>query len=135
MCDIFHFQESAQNKKIIFDEPNSEVVGKTTRKSKALFDDDEADDFDYEKSFEIKKQYEGEKGARLQKLQSRFQNDQRFKMNENFLDDANDDDVEGNEIEDVDETAESTTDERKWQYDMLESVIGKKLQPEVGKKK
>lgn len=54
-------------------------------------------------------------------------------MNENFLDDGNDDDAEGNEIED--ETVESTTDERKWQYDMLESVIGKKLQPEVGKKK
>lgn len=53
-------------------------------------------------------------------------------MNENFLDDNNDD--EGNEIEEVVDTTESKNDERKWQYDMLESVIGKKLQPEVKKK-
>lgn len=69
----------------------------------------------------------------MQKLQSRFQNDQRFKMNEKFLDD-NDDDAEGNEIEAVDDTEDAKSDERKWQYEMLESVIGKKLQAEVKKK-
>lgn len=132
---IFYFQESAKNNKIIFDEPNPEV-NNVTKKSKALFDDeaDDDDDFDYKKNFEIKKQYEGEQGARLQKLQSRFQNDQRFKMNENFLDDNGD--VEGNEIEEFHDTVESSaTDERKWQYEMLESVIGKKLQPAEMKKK
>ncbi len=99
-------------------------------------DDEDADDnVDYGKSFEIKKQYEGEKGARLQKLQSRFQNDQRFKMNENFLDDGEDGDNVDETMEEVDEAVDSQTDERKWQYDMLESVIGKKLQPPQVKKK
>lgn len=102
--------------------------------SKPLFDDDddEDDDFDYKKNFEIKKQYQGEKGARLQKLQSKFQNDQRFNMNEKFLDDNEDGDVEEEEY--VADGAESKTDERKWQYDMLESVMGKKIQPNEKKK-
>lgn len=68
----------------------------------------------------------------MQKLQSRFQNDQRFKMNEQFLDDN--DEAEGNEDEEIEDTVDVTTDERKWQYDMLESVIGKRLQPDVKKK-
>lgn len=125
-----YLEVSAQNKKIIFDEPNSET-GNVKKKAK-LFDDDAEDDndFDYAKSFEIKKQYEGEKGARLQKLQSRFQNDQRFNMDEKFLDD----DVAENKVEGFDDNAESKSDERQWQYDMLESVMGKKLQPEPKKK-
>lgn len=103
------------------------------KKSQPLFeeDGDDDDDVDYAKSFENKNQYEGKRGARLQKLQSRFQGDQRFKMNENFLDD-NDGDVIVDETERVDEVADS--DERKWQYDMLESVIGKKLQSVTKKK-
>lgn len=68
----------------------------------------------------------------MQKLQSRFQNDQRFNMNEKFLDDN--DDVEEQEAEGFGDTDESKNDERKWQYDMLESVIGKKLQPDAKKK-
>lgn len=126
-------QSSNQNKKIVFDEPSTAVTsGKTSSKSNRLFDDEDADDddgYDYQKSFELKKEYEGEKGARLQKLQSRFQADQRFKMNENFLED----DDEGDN-EPVENPAEPQDDERKWQYDMLESVIGKKLQPDVKKK-
>lgn len=135
MVPWFIFQGSATNKKIIFDEPTSEIVPKASKKSKPLFDDDDADDdeFDYSKNFEVKKQYEGESGARLQKLQSRFQNDQRFKMNENFLDDNGD--ANGNEMEEVDEPeTDEKLDERKWQYDMLESVMGKKLQPDTKKK-
>lgn len=53
-------------------------------------------------------------------------------MNEKFLDDN--DDAEDKEPEEFVGTVESTNDERKWQYDMLESVIGKKLQPDVKKK-
>ncbi|KAJ6634220.1 putative RNA-binding protein [Pseudolycoriella hygida] len=123
--------ESTKTNKIIFDEPTTESDGKSEMKTKTLFDDDaDDDDLDFEKSFEVKRQYEGEKGARLQKLQSRFANDQRFKMNENFLDDNDDDmDVEVQEVQE-----ETQSDERKWQYDILESVIGKKLQPEIKRK-
>lgn len=53
-------------------------------------------------------------------------------MNEKFLDDN--DDVEEQEAEGFGDTDESKNDERKWQYDMLESVIGKKLQPDAKKK-
>lgn len=50
-------------------------------------------------------------------------------MNENFLDDNSD--ADGNEVEEIVE--DSKSDERQWQYDMLESVIGKKLQSEIKK--
>lgn len=53
-------------------------------------------------------------------------------MNENFLDD--DGDAEHIANESAGDVNDSKSDERRWQYDMLESVIGKKLQPDVKKK-
>lgn len=93
-------------------------------KGKLLFDDDDEMEQDYGNSFAIKQQYEGEDGARLLKLQSKFKNDKRFDMNEKFLEqNENDDRIGGNETTNVEED-----DERKWQYGILETVMGKKIQ-------
>lgn len=96
---------------------------------KALFDDeDDVANEDYSKDFEIKEQYQGEKGARLLKLQSRFKNDKRFKMDEQFWDDE--DETAGTVEEPAQQNGggEGEDDERQWQYGILESVMGKQIQ-------
>lgn len=79
------------------------------------------------------------------KLQSRFQGDSRFQMDSKFLEDSDNDDMDEdankrkaafkmNETKSKEgETAED--DERRWQYNILESVMGKKLYHEPTKKK
>lgn len=120
----------------------------STSKKPSLFNDDEEYDEnaeDYAKDFQIKEQFFGEKGQKLMKLQSRFQGDSRFKMDSNFLEDGDNDDVDedsnkrktafnmnGTESKEG-ETAED--DERRWQYNILESVMGKKVYHEPTKKK
>lgn len=121
----------------------------TTLQKPSLFNDNEDGDEnaeDYAKDFQIKEQFFGEKGQKLMKLQSRFQSDSRFKMDSKFLDDSDNDDMDEdasikqkiasktNETECKEgETVEH--DERRWQYNILESVIGKKLYHESTKKK
>lgn len=120
----------------------------STSKKPSLFNDDEDDDDnaeDYAKDFQIKEQFFGEKGQKLMRLQSRFQGDSRFKMDSKFLEDSDNDDMDEdvkkrrtasktNETEGKEgETAED--DERRWQYNILESVMGKRVYHEQTKKK
>lgn len=126
--------DGAKSNKIVFDAPEpvlkraviTPLVTKTQPKGKALFDDEEDEQLDYSKDFAVKEQYEGAKGARLLRLQSSFKNDKRFDMDTNFLEDS----YEEDETEHVNEVAEvvEEDDERKWQYGILESVMGKKIQ-------
>lgn len=107
-------------------------------KKPSLFDDadDSDDEKDFEGNFEIKKQFEGKKGEKLRRLQDRFQGDSRFKMDSKFLDDgsANGSDTEQSAQKDRKLTTKSNddietneTDERQWQLDILEKVMGKKV--------
>lgn len=111
---------------------------KSSAKKPNLFDEDEDSNAEenYVENFEIKQQFEGKKGERLRRLQDRFQGDNRFKMDSKFLEDESEgsgdekstkqkhqqkteksnDDIETNE-----------NDERQWQLNILESVIGKKV--------
>lgn len=69
------------------------------------------------------------------RLQSRFQNDRRFNLDSRFLD--ADADNEGDEFynEEYEQQnghenygqQEEEVDERQWQYNILESVMGKKM--------
>ena len=104
-------------------------------KKPSLFDD--ADDSDDEKgfegNFEIKQQFEGKKGEKLRRLQDRFQGDSRFKMDSKFMDDGSGDESD-TEQKDQKSTTKSNddietneTDERQWQLDILEKVMGKKV--------
>lgn len=126
--------DGAKSNKIIFDAPEpmpkrlvaAQTVMQPQAKGKALFDDDEEEQQDYSKDFAVKEQYEGAKGARLLRLQSSFKNDKRFDMDANFLEEGYGDD-EAEHVNDAAEIVEED-DERKWQYGILESVMGKKIQ-------
>lgn len=102
-------------------------------KKPALFaddDDDEEDERSYQNDFRIKEQFQGAKGERLLRLQSRFQNDRRFNMDAKFLEDEADygeDDGNRKPQNGHEATEEDGDDERQWQYDILESVMGKKI--------
>lgn len=82
-----------RSNKIIF-EPPEPVEKKSVAKpnnhqnKSALFGDDEGDEDEEvnSESFKLKKQFEGKKGEKLFELQTRFQNDKRFKIDEKFAD-------------------------------------------------
>lgn len=81
-----------RNNKIVFEKPDPVIksVDNSAKKS-TLFDenDDEEDKMDVEpSSFKIKKQFEGKKGEKLFEIQTKFNNDSRFKMDEKFADDT-----------------------------------------------
>ncbi|XP_059800600.1 nucleolar protein 8 [Hypanus sabinus] len=71
-----------QDKKLVAKDFKSRTIGK-------LFDsedeEDEDDDVDHSESFKIKPQFEGKTGQKLLALQSRFGTDERFRMDERFL--------------------------------------------------
>lgn len=112
---------------------------KTDKKNLTLFDDgDDNEHEDYGKDFAIKEQFQGAKGEKLMRLQSRFQNDSRFKMDARFLDDYgryhNEEEAEEEEGDDYEMNNVQNNgyqapedDERQWQYNILESVMGKKV--------
>lgn len=143
-------------KKVVFDDADEPSVAQPAKsstdsprpvareaKKATLFADEDDDDQNenYQNDFAIKEQFQGAKGEKLMRLQTRFQGDKRFAMDATFLDrDSDVDDEEDGksrrqttsqktkkgQIENVSEV----DDERKWQYDILESVIGKKLRNE-----
>lgn len=84
-------------------------------------DDDEEDDAQYD--FSHKQHLEGEKGRRLMALQSKFKHDQRFAMNERFLD------SESEEEKDKDEQPPETStndyeQEKEMELGVLEEILG-----------
>lgn len=108
----------------------------------SLFDEDEESDAEgnYEGNFQIKQQFEGKKGERLRRLQDRFQGDSRFKMDSRFLEDDDDGESGDEKTKQVVKTEEiindietNEYDERQWQLNILESVIGKKVHTKSNK--
>lgn len=89
-----------RNKKIVFEppEPKEETTSqevelqplKANNKRKAqLFDDDEEPE-EVPQSFKVKKQFAGKNGEKLFELQTRYQNDKRFEIDEKFVDEEDD---------------------------------------------
>lgn len=143
-----------QNKKIFFDDeeggsaqPSRQSPKTPAEKSKAenghkqtLFDDDnDDDDEEFTGNFEIKAHLEGEQGKRLMKLQSRYHGDSRFKLDAKFLDDDReeaDDDEQPYQMDNEANNADNDEDdERRWQYNILEGVVGRKLYTAIDSKK
>lgn len=130
-----------RSNKIVFDaEPAAQQQRSAAKRTPApvkgapgrpLFDeeDDDGEAPDYSNDFRVKEQYQGERGAQLLKLQSRFKNDKRFDMDAKFLEDGGDyDGYEEAGEEPATAVAADGDDERKWQYGILESVMGKRIQ-------
>lgn len=130
--------DGGKSKKIVFDEDgevdsgfeNGPVV-KPKKQKMELFDNEEEED-DFEGNLDIKEQFHGKKGAKLMKLQSKMGLDPRFKMDTNFLEDEGEEDH-------AEEEAPTEFDERKWQMNLIEQSLGKKVDyssmPMDGKKK
>lgn len=92
-----------RNNKIVFEAPEPrpapvvEVIEevqhhpKASNKRKAqLFDEDENEAEVPAESFKVKKQFAGKNGEKLFELQTRYQNDKRFDIDEKFVDDVDD---------------------------------------------
>ena len=94
---------------------------KGNKKEMKLFNenDDNENIDDYKNDFKIKKQFEGAKGQELLEMQTKFRNDKRFNIDNRFLEE-NDTAVEVANDNNED-------NERNWQMNILENVIGKKL--------
>lgn len=106
--------DTAKNKKIVFGSADVDTLHSTNRAQ--LFGnggDDDQDD-DYSKDFRSKRQFEGAEGQKLLELKTRFKNDDRFQMDEDFF--------EG-KVEEV--TEKGSQEERQRQLEILGSVVGK----------
>lgn len=73
-----------RNNKIVFEPPEPMEVDESAAKAQ-LFDDDD-DEEENAGSFQVKKQFAGKNGARMLELQSQYQGDDRFKIDERFAD-------------------------------------------------
>ncbi|CAH1784302.1 unnamed protein product [Owenia fusiformis] len=112
------------------DDPNVvKPKSKLSKEKKSLFDSDsESDSSDKEDAemFKIRPEYEGEAGKKLIKLQSRFGNDSRFKLDERFIE--SDEDGDEGKLQDVAmETHDDNIDgksEKERALEILSSVVG-----------
>ncbi|KAF5283853.1 hypothetical protein FQA39_LY04673 [Lamprigera yunnana] len=141
---LMHMKESYQQQKLQIKNALSNI-DKTNTVNKIIFNDDPQDnsimqgDFngmehknkpkmqlfdendETEVYFKEQHQFDGVVGQKLLKLQSRFQNDDRFKMDSRFLEEDEEDNVQTFNME------EPTINEKEQQMKILESVLGKKL--------
>lgn len=77
-----------RNNKIVFEQPE---IQKPSIPKANLFDEDEdMEEEEIPDSFKLKKQFEGAKGEKLFELQTRFQGDKRFQIDEKFAEVADD---------------------------------------------
>lgn len=95
---LLSIDSAPRNNKIVFEPPEPPAEAeyeketeqpevKTSKKRKAqLFDEDENEAEMQPESFKVKKQFAGKNGEKLFELQTRFQNDKRFEIDEKFVD-------------------------------------------------
>ncbi|XP_026286073.1 probable RNA-binding protein CG14230 [Frankliniella occidentalis] len=101
------------------------------KKSKALslFDDSDDETANWSGEFQVKKQFEGHKGKKLLELQSGYNNDQRFKLDERFYD--SDDESRNKSDKKSEESepgiAEDLAEEREKQLEILSGILGKPI--------
>lgn len=77
--------DTPKNNKIVFEPPEERYQPEASNNKTNLFDEDEEmEEEEVPKSFKVKKQFEGQKGEKLFELQTRFQGDDRFKIDEKF---------------------------------------------------
>lgn len=118
---------TGKSKKIIFsdnDDDDSKPVNGNQIKSKLFNDDDDDDEDNFDSKFAVREEYQGVRGAKLQQLNARYNADGRFQMDASFLPEDNNDDatMTDNHVPKTDKN-----NEREWQYEILEGIIGHEL--------
>lgn len=103
--------DSRKNNKIVFD---SEDAGPGRSQ---LFDNDD-EEGDFSNDFRSKKQFEGAQGQKLLELKTKFRNDDRFQMDEDFHEGGDEGEAEMTEQQ----------GERQRQLEILGSVVGKSFE-------
>uniref|UniRef100_K1QHX1 Nucleolar protein 8 n=1 Tax=Magallana gigas TaxID=29159 RepID=K1QHX1_MAGGI len=109
------------------------------QKKPALFDsssENEDDEEIDEERFRIRPEYEGKAGKQLMKLQARFQNDERFRMDEKFIDEPDSSEVDSEEEEKHgNNNQKESSDEKSRAYKILGEVLGTTTVAKVERKK
>ncbi|XP_023232695.1 nucleolar protein 8-like isoform X2 [Centruroides sculpturatus] len=140
--------KTSLNKKVVFDSDEDEIkqpskIYNGQLEKRKLFDDSDSDESENESKltkeqnlndlFRVRAQFEGKKGQKLLELQTRFKNDERFQLDERFLES---DDDGGNEKEGLEklETMD-ILEERKRNFEILQNVIGVQFPIEPSNKK
>ncbi|KAK3908642.1 putative RNA-binding protein [Frankliniella fusca] len=92
----------------------------------ALFDDSDEETADWAGEFEVKKQFEGQKGKKLLELQNKYNNDQRFKLDERFYESDEESKTKPDSKTEESETGvEGLAEEREQQLQILSDILGK----------
>lgn len=74
-----------RSNKIVFEPPEPIEVDETSSKAQ-LFDEEDEEEESEISNFKVKKQFAGKNGAKMLELQSKFQGDDRFQIDERFAD-------------------------------------------------
>lgn len=122
------------NKKIVFTDSeeegseNGEAAPSHVGKRHILFDDDgegdDAGDLDkVEEDFRVRPQFEGKKGHKVWQLQSRIGTDERFRLNERFVES----DEDSNESTHDDIANMEVTGEKERNLKILQDVVGRNV--------
>ncbi|CAH1163914.1 unnamed protein product [Phaedon cochleariae] len=121
--------DNKASNKIIFHDDNKEKSStrlneNNTNLNNDLFDGNDSGD-DYEANFDVREEFQTEEGQKLLQLESRYKNDKRFALDSRFLNEQEETErqVDG---EDDEITLE---EEKKKEYEILEQVLGKKINP------
>ncbi|XP_015595235.1 probable RNA-binding protein CG14230 [Cephus cinctus] len=120
--DALKSVDKAQNKKIVFEDDvgQEDDAKKNGKDRKLLFDDAEDVEANWdENQFEIKNKTK----EKLSMLQAKLGHDKRFTLDERFIDD----DEVTHESELQEKVESSLEDEKKWQLDILQNVLGKPI--------
>ncbi|XP_076268324.1 putative RNA-binding protein CG14230 isoform X2 [Rhynchophorus ferrugineus] len=127
--------DNKANKKIVFNGNNKadslSLKGDTKQNSphqRLLFDNDSEseNEIHIEDNFKVKEQFQGKSGQKLLELQSKYKNDKRFKLDERFIEDKDQDEA----METEPNLEEALEAEKDTQLKILEEVIGKKVRRE-----
>ncbi|XP_016949258.1 probable RNA-binding protein CG14230 [Drosophila biarmipes] len=119
--------EGGQAKRIKFSDAEEEEENKPAQKSKKQKRDLFEGDDDEEEEQIVLPQHKGKKGERLVEMQSKQSIDPRFRITSNFIDE------EEEEEEAPGDQPEAEDSERKWQMNILEQVVGHKIDNTDGK--
>ncbi|CAL2040763.1 unnamed protein product [Caenorhabditis brenneri] len=123
-------------KRIVFDDSDDdnetnetlekeEKTPKNSNSSKRpkLFDSEDEEEGSDGKEFEIKNRHSGAKGEQLMKMESRFNSDPRFKLDDNFAESDSDDEKEAENVE-----KQEMKMEKDKNRELLSKILGKSVE-------